>query len=324
VATVLLTGANGFLGNHIARQLLEKQHTVRALLRPDNPTPTLDNLPVERISGDLQDRSAVVRAADGCQYIIHAAALASVNPARNKAVWNTNLTGTENVLRAARLTNVERLVYVGTANVFGFGTKEQPGNETSPYMGKRYGLDYMDSKYAASQRVLQSGVPAVLVHPTFMVGPFDHKPTSGALLLGLYKGQVAGIPAGGKNYVHVADVAAATVNALNYGRTGEQYILGNQNLSYAEAFGIMAEVMNCPVPSFSVPKRLAWVVGQLCALQYRLTGRAARLNPAMVAVANDGHYFNVQKAIDELQLPQTPICNAIRDAFDWFRANGYC
>lgn len=324
MATVLLTGANGFLGNHIAQQLLEKQYTVRALLRPGSPTPTLDDLPVERFSGDLQDRSAVVSAADGCQYIIHAAALASVNPARNKAVWDTNLTGTENVLRAARLTDIERLVYVGTANVFDFGTKEQPGDETSPYVGNRYGLDYMDSKKAASQRVLQSGVPSVLVHPTFMLGPFDHKPTSGALLLGLYKGQVAGIPAGGKNYVHVADVATATVNALTLGRMGEQYILGHQNLSYAEAFGLMAEVMSCTPPTFYVPKRLAWIVGQLGSLQYSLTGKPARLNPAMVAVANDGHYFNVQKAIDELQLPQTPIRDAIGDAFNWFRAKGYC
>lgn len=324
MTTVLLTGANGFLGNHIARQLLEKQYAVRTLLRPGSLTPTLDNLPVERIPGDLQDRSAVVRAAEGCQYIIHAAALASVNPARNKAVWDTNLTGTENVLRAARLTDVERLVYVGTANVFGFGTKEQPGDEMSLYMGNRYGLDYMDSKRAASQRVLQSGVPSVLVHPTFMLGPFDHKPTSGALLLGLYKGQIAGIPAGGKNYVHVADVALATANALTQGRTGEQYILGNQNLSYAEAFRLMAEVMNCTPPAFSVPKKLASIIGQLASLQYGLTGKPARLNSAMVAVANDGHYFNVQKAIDELQLPQTPIRTAIGDAFDWFRANGYC
>jgi len=321
---VLLTGANGFLGSHLARQLLDQGYTVRALLRPSAPTPTLENLPLERVWGDLRDRSAVVRAAEGCTYIIHAGAMASVNPARNQAVWDVNLKGTENILRAARLTDVERLVYVGTANVFGFGTKEQPGNETNAYLGSRYGLDYMDSKQAATQRVLQSGVPSVLVHPTFMLGPFDHKPTSGALLIGLYKGQLAGIPAGGKNYIHVSDVAMATINSLTKGRTGEQYILGNQNLDYAEAFRLMADVMGCSAPAFSVPKSLAWILGQLGGLQYRLTGKLARLNPAMVAVANDGHYFNPQKAIDELQLPQTPIRAAISDAFDWFRANGYC
>lgn len=322
--TVLLTGANGFLGTHLARQLLDRGYTVRALLRSGCTTTTLDSLAVERVTGDLRDRAAVVRAAEGCRYIIHAGAMASVNPARDKAVWDVNLNGTENVLRAARLTDVERLVYVGTANVFGFGTKEQPGDETNAYTGGRYGLDYMDSKQAATQRVLQSGVPSVLVHPTFMLGPFDYKPTSGALLLGLYKGQLLGIPAGGKNYVHVSDVATATINGLTKGSTGEQYILGNQNLDYAEAFRLMADVMGCRVPAFSVPKSLARIIGQFGDLQYRLTGQPARLNPAMVAVANDGHYFNPQKAINELQLPQTPIRDAILDAFNWFRTNGYC
>lgn len=321
---VLLTGASGFLGSHVARQLLQRGYEVRALLRSGSSTGTLDSLDIEYITGDIQDRATVVRAAEGCPYIIHAAALASVNPARNKAVWDINLNGTENILRAARLTDVERLVYVGTANVFGFGSKEQPGDETSAYMGGRYGLDYMDSKQAATQRVRQSGVLSVGVHPTFMLGPMDHKPTSGALLLALYNGQLAGIPAGGKNYVHVADVATATVNALTMGQIGEQYILGNQNLTYTEAFGLMAEVMVCRIPTFRVPKNLAWAIGQLGGLQYRLTGQPARLNPAMVAVANDGHYFTVQKAIDELHLPQTPVRNAIRDAFDWFRANSYC
>ncbi|WP_019990247.1 NAD-dependent epimerase/dehydratase family protein [Rudanella lutea] len=320
---VLLTGANGFLGSHIARQLIERGYTVRALLRPNSPTPTLNDLPIVPVPGDLRDRASVVRAADDCQYIIHAGALASVNPARNKTVWDINLDGTENVLRAAHLTGVERLVYVGTANVFGFGTKTSPGNENSPYVGTRYGLDYMDSKEAATRRVMQSGVPAVSVHPTFMLGSMDHKPTSGALLLGLYKRQVAGTPVGGKNYVHVADVATATVNALTKGRVGEQYILGNQNLSYAEAFALMAEVMGCRAPSVTIPKGLAWVAGQLSQLQATLTRKPARLNPAMVAVANDGHYFEVQKAIRELNLPQTPVQEAIRDAFDWFRANGY-
>lgn len=322
--SILVTGANGFLGSHIVRQLLDRHYTVRALIRSDIPAPTLENLPIECVEGDLRDRSAVIRAAEGCQHIIHAGALASVNPARNKTIWDVNLNGTENVLRAARLTDVERLVYVGTANVFGFGTKKHPGNEKNEYAGLGYGLDYMDSKQAATQRVLQAGIPSVVVHPTFMMGPMDYKPTSGALLLSLYKGQIAGMPTGGKNYVHVADVATATINALTMGRVGEQYILGHENLSYAEAFALMAEVMACNPPRFRVPKEVAWLIGQLGNAQHKLTGKPARLNPAMVAVANDGHYFNPQKAIDELQLPQTPIRNAIQDAFNWFRANGYC
>ena len=118
--TILLTGANGFLGSHIARQLLARGYVVRALLRPGSNRETLNDLPIDVVEGDLNNPDDVVRATANCAGIIHAAALAQVNPARNPAVWAANLTGTEHVLQAAKAHQVRRLVYVGTANVFGF------------------------------------------------------------------------------------------------------------------------------------------------------------------------------------------------------------
>ncbi|WP_317039522.1 NAD-dependent epimerase/dehydratase family protein [Hymenobacter lapidarius] len=212
---VLVTGANGFLGRHLVAELLRRGHPVRALVRPGreaaaSPLPLLHTLPIEICEMDLAQtpgHAALADAAAGCGAIIHAAALAQVNPARNPAVWAANLGGTELALRLARATGAARLVYVGTANVFGFGSRQQPGDETRPYAGRRYGLDYMDSKRAATDLVLQAvareQLPAVLVHPTFMLGPGDAKPTSGALLLELHAGRLPGYPRGGKNYVHV-------------------------------------------------------------------------------------------------------------------------
>lgn len=222
--TVLVTGATGFLGNHLVRELLGRDYRVRALVRSSQGASLLADLPIDRCEGDVTEPADVARAVEGCPLVIHAAALASVHPARSSAHWRVNLGGTENVLRAARQTGVRRLVYVGTANVFGFGTLANPGTEERPYTGARYGLDYMDSKRAATDRVaaeVRAGLPAVLVHPTFMLGPLDAKPTSEALLLELYRGRIIGYPAGGKNYVHVGDVATATVNALTQGRLGE-------------------------------------------------------------------------------------------------------
>jgi dihydroflavonol-4-reductase len=156
-----------------------------------------------------------------------------------------------------------------------------------------------------------------------MLGPGDAKPTSNALLLELHRGRLLGYPAGGKNYVHVRDVAAATVNALNLGRVGESYILGNENLRYEDAFRMMARVMGVPAPRWPIPARMATLYGAACDLKARLSGRLAQLNAAMVAVANDGHYFSVQKAIDELNLPQTALELAVCEAFDWFKENRY-
>ena len=328
---VLVTGANGFLGRHLLTELLARGYAVRALLRSaaqadSPPLPPLGRLPLEIYEGDLTRPETLAGAADGCQAIIHAAALAQVNPARDPAVWAVNYGGTEAVLTLARRAAVRRLVYVGTANVFGFGTREQPGDETRPYAGQRYGLDYMDSKRAATDLVLQAaaqGLPAVLVHPTFMLGPGDAKPTSNALLLALHRGQVPGYPAGGKNYVHVRDVAVATVNALTHGRVGESYILGNDNLSYREAFNLIANILGVAPPRWPVPPLLARLFALGASGVARISGRPALVNPAMVAVANDGHYFSVRKAVAELGLPQTPVATAVAEAINWFREHNY-
>ena len=331
---VLVTGANGFLGRHLIAELLRRGYPVRALVRPGSPAspalPPLASLPVEVCELDLVRvvcKAALSDTIGGCGAIIHAAALAQVNPARSRAVWDTNIHGTEQALRLARKGGVGRLVYVGTANVFGFGTKEHPGDETRPYAGRRYGLDYMDSKRAATDLVLaavaREQLPAVLVHPTFMLGPGDARPTSGALLLELLAGRLPGYPLGGKNYVHVHDVAVATVNALTQGRVGESYILGNKNLSYREAFALMADLLGVGPPRWPVPPPLANFYGAICDLKTCLTGRPAQVNSAMTAVANDGHYFTPQKARTELALPQTPVSQAVAEAFDWFTTHGY-
>jgi dihydroflavonol-4-reductase len=327
---VLVTGANGFLGRHLVEELVQRGYPVRALLRPGTAPPFPTAWDVDYRDVDLArptGRNELSHQARGCDAIIHAAALAQVNPARSPAVWAANHTGTKNALQLAHRAQVQRFVYVGTANVFGFGTRQNPGDETRPYAGQRYGLDYMDSKVAAARlvhrAVRREELPAVLVHPTFMLGPGDAKPTSNALLLELYHGRLPGYPPGGKNYVHVRDVAVATVNALTRGRVGESYILGNENLSYREAFQLIAGVLGVPAPRWPIPPGVADFYGWVCEVKARLTGRPAPLNSAMASVANDGHYFNVQKARAELGLPQTPIETAVVEAFHWFKTHQY-
>ena len=325
--TILLTGANGFLGSHIARELLARRYNVRALVRPGSDRSTLPDLPIDLVEGDITNADDVLRATKGCAAVIHAAALAQVNPARNPAVWAVNKTGTEHVLRAAKVYQVRRLVYVGTANVFGFGTLTNPGDEKTPYAGHRYGLDYMDSKVAATSSVQTAAhtddVPAVLVHPSFLLGPLDRKPTSGAMLLAVAGGTLPGYPAGGKNFIHVRDAAIGTVNALTMGRVGQSYILGNENLTYRDAFAIIADVAGVRPPRFGLPPGLTSLYGQWNDWRARLTGKPARVTEAMAQIASDGHYFSAQKAVQELKLPQTPIPQAVQDAYDWFRDNDY-
>lgn len=331
-STILLTGANGFLGSHIAQELLRRRYAVRALVRPGSNRKALlanatNGLPIDFVEGDIRDDAQVRRAAKGCAAAIHAAAFTQVDPARHPDHWSINKTGTDNVIAAVRAESLRRLVYVGTANVFGFGSKDQPGHEKMPYTGDRYGLDYMDSKVAATKAVIeavrQHNVPAVLVHPAFLLGPLDVKPSSGAMLLAVAKRQLPGYPVGGKNFIHVRDAAIATTNALTMGRVGQSYILGHENLTYLDAFKLMATVAGVRPPWLPLPPTLARWYGQLAEWVAQRTGRPARVNTAMALVGNDGHYFTAQKAIEELKLPQTPVRQAIEEAYAWFRANGY-
>ena len=151
-----------------------------------------------------------------------------------------NIEGTENVIQAIKDNNVKRLVYVGTANSFGNGSSlDDLGDETNEYTAHKYGLD-LDSKKKAQDLLLDAvkkdGLPAIIVNPTFMIGPYDSKPSSGTMVLAIYNGKVPGYTRGGKNYIAVKDTAVAIANGITMGRIGECYILGNENLSYKDAF----------------------------------------------------------------------------------------
>lgn len=324
---VLLTGADGLLGSNITRELLNQGHEVRVFLLPDTTSPTLEGLPLERRWGNLLDGQSVFSAMEGCEAVIHAAAHTGVWPTRSDLVRRVNVEGSRNVLESAHIQGIQRLVHISSASSFGFGSREQPGDETHPFRGGRYGLDYIDSKQQAQELALsyvqQKSLPVVVINPTFMFGAYDAKPSAGRMILSVYEGKVPGYTRGGRNFAHVADVATATVNALHRGRIGECYIAGHQNLSYAEIFGKMSDVLGVRPPRIAMPNWGIKTLGLLGELGGRLSGKEPVLSRATARVAVDGQYYSPAKAIRELGLPQTPIEEAISASFDWHRANGY-
>jgi len=323
----LVTGADGFLGNNIVRELLQRGIEVRAFLQNGRTVQTLNQLNVEKVFGDLLNVHEVEQAAQGCDYIIHTAANTTIWPSRSDIVCQVNYNGTLNVIKAALKAKVKRLVAIGTANSFGNGTKQAPGSEESPFKAGKYGLDYIDSKLKAQNAILHHvkhhGLDAVIVNPTFMLGPYDTKPSSGALLLALHQQKVPGYTASGRNFIHVKDVAVTACNALTMGRNGECYIMANENLSYKEFNLLVSKVLDVKPPRFFIPKPFILLYGLLSQAFSYISGKPPAISYAVARISIDTNYYTATKAVEELKLPQTPIKIAVQEAFEWFKENGY-
>ncbi len=323
---IFITGGDGLLGSNLVRMLLNRGHELRVLVQPGRTVNSLDGLNLEKVEGDLLNYESFKDAARDVDAIFHLAANTSIWPSRSVMVNQVNIEGTRNILRLAKESKVKKLVHIGTANTFSFGTKENPGREDTAYKGLKYGLDYMDSKWKAHQLVMaavKEGLPALIVNPTFMLGAYDSVPGSGAMILAVYSQKLPGYAPGGRNYICVKDAAKGIANALEKGKIGESYIIGNENLSYKEVFGKMAVELGVKPPTRSIPKWALLVYGRFGSLLAGITGQKPTVSWPMAKIACDAHYFTAEKAIRELDLPQSPIEEGIRESFNWLKNNGY-
>ncbi|MDA8886644.1 NAD-dependent epimerase/dehydratase family protein [Bacteroidia bacterium] len=317
---VLITGADGLLGSHVTRLLIKQGYSVIALVLKGTVYPTISALNITIIEGDILDYENLKEQIPQVDIIIHLAANTSVFPYRSSIVKKVNIDGTLNMMQLARVLNVKKLIYCGTANSFSYGTKQNPGIEDTPYLSVKYGLDYMDSKAKAQELVLEAakdGLPALVVNPTFMFGKYDSKPSSGALIVATYNNQIPAYASGGKNYICAKDAAHGVVNAIEMGRIGECYILGNDNLTYKEAFKKIGKTINVKPPKWEVPSWLILIYGRFDSFIARITNKKPKVGRALSRISCDGHYYSSDKAIKELKLPQSPIEEGITECFEW-------
>ncbi|NOX45523.1 MAG: NAD-dependent epimerase/dehydratase family protein, partial [Chlorobi bacterium] len=215
---VLVTGANGLLGANIVRQLSAKGYLVRAMLRKGSDKLSLKGAKFELFEGEITRPGDVAKAVSGCGYIIHSAARTSQSPTKPEAFVKINIEATSNLIESCKRFKVKRFVFVSTANCFTNGTINQPGNESSGFMPWLKKSGYAYSKFLAQENVLrevkENSFPAIVVNPTFMIGPHDSKPSSGKLLLYGHKNRIVFYPPGGKSFVDVELAAKSICNAL--------------------------------------------------------------------------------------------------------------
>ncbi len=324
---VFITGANGMLGASVTREALAQGYRVKAQILPGSSTKVLEGLAIEIVEGNILDLTFLAQEMASCQYVINIAALTTIWPRRLPIINDVNFQGVKNIADLAQQFNYQRMVQIGTANSFNHGSKEAPGDENQPYTADQFKMDYMDSKYKAQCHLLalhhSNSFPVVILNPTFMIGPFDSGPTSGRMLLELYKNKLPGYAGGGKNFVYSKDVAVATVNALKMGRTGQCYIVGNENLYFGEMFKKAASVFQQPFRIKQIPGMAINLVGAINSTVSRLTGKPPQLSYSMAKMASVKQFYSPAKAQKELNLPNTPIEEAISDCISWYKENGY-
>ncbi len=323
---VLVTGANGLLASNLVRELLHSGYEVRGMVRENSNLLSLKQLEIELFNGEITNPADVRKAFAGCEVVVHAAANTSQWPTHYEAYKRTNVDATQFLLDEAVRRNIEKFIFVSSANAFDPGTKEKPGTEESPF-NKDGKSGYMLSKYVAQNLVLdefrRSGLPTVVVNPTFMLGKYDAKPSSGQIILMAHGKNLMGCPPGGKNFVHVADVARGIVNAIGKGKQGECYLLANENLSYSEFFEKLKMVQGKPQTLVKLPRWALSLAGRAGSIFESAFGKPAKLNAINARLLCADNYYSPEKAVRELDLPQTPIAQAIEDAIEWFEQYGY-
>ena len=323
----LVTGPDGLLGSNVVRALLDAGHEVHTLVHPSSKSTTLDGLPIKGFTGDILDPAGIAPAMAGCDAVIHCAASTAMWPPRDPLITAINVDGTRNMLVAAEQHGIRRFVHVGSASSFGFGTLKKPGDESSPYKYQKYGLAYYDSKLAAQKLVLQhvreEKIDAVVVNPTFMFGPYDSGPSSGRMLLKFAETPFPVYPPGGRNFADARDVARGAVSAMEKGRTGECYILGNRNMDMKEFFAVVADTVGAKAPRIPLPEWAMHAAGAAGTAYGEITKNRPEITWEIALSGNTGSYYTPDKAVRELGLPRTPVETAVQDEWRWLCDNGY-
>ncbi|HBL18466.1 MAG TPA: NAD-dependent dehydratase [Elusimicrobia bacterium] len=323
-----VTGGTGFVGANLVRTLLGKGLRVRALARPGSDRRSLEGLAVEVHEGDLRDPASLRGGVAGARYVFHVAADYRIHVPDPAAMNASNVQGTVNALEAAGAAGVERIVYCSSVAAIKPPHGGPPSTEESRYASAaEIPGAYKLSKWLAENAALAlaaKGLPVVVVNPSAPIGPLDAKPTpTGRILVDFLNGKMPSYLDTGLNVVHVRDCAEGHYLAALKGRVGERYILGGENVSLKGILDILSELTGLPAPRFQTPYAVALAAGTLDDLRLRLFGGTPVVPLDAVRMARWRMFYDPAKAVRELGLPVTPAREALRDAVEWFCANGY-
>jgi len=327
--TTLVTGATGFLGSHVARQLVSAGQSVRVLVRPNSNLAALAGLNVEYFEGDLRDRNSLERAVHGVRRVFHVAADYRLWAPLPEEIYENNVEGTRKLLDAVAALNssVERVVYTSTVATIAVPRHGALPNENTHATCDEMVGHYKRSKFLAEQVAVEAaaaGVPVVIVNPTAPVGPWDWKPTpTGRIIWEFLKGKIPAYVDTGLNVAPVEDIAAGHLLAAEKGRVGERYILGGRNMTLKQILDALSAITGRPAPRVRLPHAVALVAGYADQLFSRLTGRQPQIPVEGVKMSRHRMFVESDKAARELGYNPGSVEAALERAVRWYEQHGY-
>lgn len=325
---IFVTGGTGLVGTNVVRKLVGRGEKIKVLCRKtSNMMGFRDLKNIEFAEGDVTNYDSVREGMKGCTHVYHVAGCVDMSRFNRERVFSVNAGGTENVCRAALEHSVKRLVHTSSTSATATGTKQNPAAEDAAYNFGHLNSPYHDSKKKAEDIVLsyvQKGLDAVMVNPSTMFGEWDIKPSSGKIILYAARFGIPVYPGGSNNFMDVDDAAEGHLLAMEKGKTGERYILGNENLSYKEFTSKICRVLKKPMPSlplfYPAVYPLGWV-GDILGKFFPKTFEDFNSNTFRLSFHN--HCVSAEKAKKELGMPQHPIEEAIEKAYAWFKKYNY-
>lgn len=328
---VLVTGATGFVGSAVARDLVTAGYRVRVLVRASSRLDNLAGLDVERVLGDLRDPASLRRAVAGCDGVFHVAAdyrLWTPGKAAVAAMYASNVEGSRQVMQAAAQAGVRRVVYTSSVATLGLHADASPADEDTPVTLDAMIGHYKRSKFLAEQTVeetaRQLGLDVVIVHPAAPVGPRDIKPTpTGRMVLDAARGHMPVYVDTGLDIVHVDDVAAGHRLAFEKASSGRHYVLGGENLSLREILDTLAQMTGRHAPFMCIPHALVMPAAYVAQAWARVIGKEPSITVAGAKLARKHMFFSHARASRELGYAPRPAVAALADAVQWFSDNGY-
>lgn len=322
---IAITGATGHIGNVLARELLSRKEKVRAVIPDFEDTFALKNLDIEIVKGDVRDVNSLINAFNGIEYVYHLAGIVSIGSGMAKKIHEVNVKGTKNVIEACIINKVKRMVYVSSIHAFTEPPHGIPILEAKEFDPNKVVGHYGKSKAEATIEVLKAidrGLDSVIVHPTGVIGPYEFKlSNTGQVISDFLNKKLFAYIDGAYDFVDVRDVAIGIIQACEYGRTGENYILSGEQITIKNILKILEEETGIKAPKTKIPICLAKLSAPLFELYYRLMRQQPIFTFYSITTLMSNSLTSCDKATKELGYKARPIRESIKDTITWFMKN---